>query len=220
MLNRHSLLMAFPILSLVWFAGTIIVAGFYYPGYSHVTQFISELGATGSPHGAYVNYWGFIPTEIFILAFVVTCYVVIPKTKKNITGLSFIVVYALTLGIAALYPCDFECRPDEPSVAHNIHMLSAFPGYLCGIISIFILSSDSSFAEHFKAFKLVSFTIGGICIFAFLNLDPNSPIVGVYQRLLDLMIYSWFIYFAYSVNQHASSAATDQEEGAAYPKDK
>jgi hypothetical protein len=202
MLNRQNLLLAFPILSLVWFAGTIIVAGLYYPEYSHITQFISELGATGSPHGEYVNYLGFIPTELFILAFVFTSFLAVPKTKINITGLSFIVVYAVTLGISALYPCDFECRPVEPTISHNIHMLSAFPGYFCGIISIFILSSGSSFISQYKVYKFVSFTIGVICIYAFLNLDPNSLVVGVYQRSLDLMIYLWFIYFAYSVNQH------------------
>ncbi|EAQ66096.1 Predicted membrane protein [Marinomonas sp. MED121] len=202
MLNRQNLLLAFPILSLVWFAGTIIIAGLYYPGYSHITQFISELGATGSPHGGYVNFLGFIPTEIFILAFVFTCFLVAPKTKKNLIGFSFIVVYAVTLGISALYPCDFECRPVEPTISHNIHMLSAFPGYLCGVISIFILSSGSSPSGQLNVFKFVSFTVGGTCIYAFLNLDPNSPLVGVYQRSLDLMIYSWFIYFAYSLNQN------------------
>jgi len=202
MFNRKNLLLAFPILSLIWFAGTMIVAGLYYPEYSHITQFISELGATGSPHGEYVNYLGFIPTEIFILAFAFTCFLVIPKTKKNITGLSFIVVYGLTLGISAIYPCDFQCRPVEPTFSHNIHMLSAFPGYLCGIISIFILSSGSPLFVQGKAFKLISFTIGGLCIYAFLSLDPSSNVVGVYQRSLDLMIYAWFIYFAYNVRTH------------------
>jgi len=205
MLNRKNLLLAFPIISLLWFAGTIIIAGLYYPEYSHITQFISELGATGSPHGEYVNYLGFIPTEIFILAFVFTCFLVIPKTKSNVIGLSFIIVYGITLGISALYPCDFECRPVEPTVSHNIHMMSAFPGYLCGIIAIFILSSGPSFIGQPKAYKVISFSIGGICILAFFSLDPNSPVVGVYQRALDLMIYSWFILFAYSVNQNLAN---------------
>jgi hypothetical protein len=117
----------------------------------------------------------------------------------------------MTLGISALYPCDFECRPVEPTTSHNIHMLSAFPGYLCGIISIFILSSGSSFISQYKVYKFVSFTIGVICIYAFLNLDPNSLVVGVYQRSLDLMIYSWFIYFAYSVNQHLPNKPLKQD---------
>ncbi|MCJ8269392.1 MAG: DUF998 domain-containing protein [Psychrosphaera sp.] len=200
-MNRKNLLLAFPILSFVYFAGVIVVAGFLYPEYSHKTQFISELGATGSPHGSYVNYLGFIPTELFVLAFVFTCFLVIPKTKKSITGLAFIAVYGLTLGIAAFFPCDFECKPVEPTMSHQIHMLSAFPGYLCGIISIFILSSNSSLYGQSKVFKIISTVIGGLCIYAFLNLDPDSNFVGVYQRALEVLMYSWFIYFAFCLRQ-------------------
>ncbi|MGX9461972.1 DUF998 domain-containing protein [Shewanella sp. A14] len=199
-MNHKKLLVALPVLSLIWFAGTIIIAGLNYPNYSHVTQYISELGATGSPHGNYVNYWGFIPTELFLLAFVFICFLVVPKTKKSIIGLVFIGVYGISLGIAALYPCDFECNPIKPTTSHTIHMLSAFPGYICGIISIFIMSSGSTFNGQTNVFKLISFAIGGMCVYAFLNLDPSSDLVGVYQRILELMIYSWFIYLGYSLS--------------------
>jgi len=155
---------------------------------------------------------GFIPTELFILAFVFTCFIVIPKTKKNITGLVFIAVFGLTLGIAALFPCDFECKPVEPTISHNIHMLSAFPGYLSGIISIFIISSGSSVWVKSKTFKILSYFIGTLCIYAFLNLDPNSNFVGVFQRSLELMIYSWFIYFSYSLSTYLPNKPLKQDK--------
>ncbi len=190
-------------MSFVWFTVTVVVAGFFYPEYSHTSQFISELGATGSPHGRYVSYFGFIPVNLFILAFVITCFLVMPKTKKNrlyvnITGLAFIAVYGLTLGIAALFPCDFECRPVEPTISHNIHLLSAFPGYICGIISIFVMSTLSG---QPKRFKVISITIGGICVLLFFSLDPDSKFVGVYQRSLEVSIYIWLIYFAFSLRK-------------------
>ena len=52
--------------------------------------------------------------------------------------------------------------------------------------------------------------------FRILKSRPNSPVVGVYQRLLDLMIYSWFVYFAYSVSQHAYLQQRIKK-GAVYP---
>ena len=200
-MNRKNLLLVFPILSMIWFAGTIIIGGFYYPDYSHVSQFISELGATGSPYGNYVNYLGFIPTEFFILAFVYTCLIVMPKTKRNLTGVSFIGIYGFTLGIAAIFSCDFECSPAKPSISHNIHMLSAFPGYLCGIISVFILSSGSPSLGQSRLFKTMGIVMGCLCVFAFVNLNPESNIVGVYQRSLETLLYSWFIYFGYNLRR-------------------
>ena len=201
-LNRNKLLLALPILSLIWFTATIIIAGLFYPDYSHTSQFISELGATGSPYGSYVNYLGVIPTELFIIAFVFICFSVLPKTKMNLTGLFFIGIYGLTLGVAALFPCDYECSPIKPTLSHNIHMISAFPGYLCGIISIFLLSSGSSVWVKSATFKVVSYLMGALCIYAFLNLDPESNFVGVFQRCLDLMIYAWFIYFSYILSKN------------------
>ena len=201
-LNRKKLLLALPILSLLWFTATIVIAGLFYPDYSHSSQFISELGATGSPYGNYVNYLGFIPTELFIIAFVFICFSVLPKSKTNLTGLFFIGIYGLSLGVSALFPCDYGCRPIEPTLSHNIHMISAFPGYLCGIISIFIISSGSSVWVKSKTFKVFSYLMGTLCIYSFLNLDPESNFVGVFQRCLDLMIYAWFIYFSYILSKN------------------
>ena len=89
-MNKKDLLLTLPILSFLWFTATIVIGGLFYPDYNHISQFISELGATGSPYGNYVNYLGFLPTELFILAFVLICSSVIPRTKANFIGLFFI----------------------------------------------------------------------------------------------------------------------------------
>lgn len=197
-----------PILSFVWLTVTIVIAGSLYPEYSHKTQFISELGATGSPHGTYVNYLGFLPAVFFILAFVFLSFPAIPKTIKNTTGLVFIATYGLTLSVAALSPCDFECRPVDQSLSHRLHMFAAFSGYLCGIMAIFIISSGSSVWLESKSFKISSYSIGILCICALLNLDPNSNFVGIFQRSLELMIYSWLIYFSYSLSAYLTDKST------------
>ena len=201
-LNRRYLLLGLPILSFLWFTSTIVIAGHFYPDYSHMAQFISELGATGSPYGAYVNYLGFIPTELFILGFVFISYSVLPRTKSNTIGLLFIAIYGVTLGIAAFFPCDFECKPDVATISHNIHMASAFPGYLCGIIAMFCISSGSMPWSKSKAFKFVGFVLAILALFAFLNLDQSSINVGLNQRILELSMYSWLIFFGYSLSKY------------------
>ncbi len=201
-LNSRYLLLTLPILSFLWFTSTIVIAGHFYPHYSHIAQFISELGATGSPYGTYVNYLGFIPTELFILGFVLISYSVLPRTKPNTIGLIFIAIYGGTLGIAAFFPCDFECKPDVPTLSHSIHMASAFPGYLCGIIAMFCISSGSMPWSKSKTFKFVGYVLAILALFAFLNLDPSSKIVGLNQRILELSMYSWLIFFGYSLSKY------------------
>ncbi|WP_200768107.1 DUF998 domain-containing protein [Vibrio nigripulchritudo] len=201
-MNSRYLLLALPIFSFTWFTSTVFIAGYFYPDYSHISQFISELGATGAPHGAYVNYLGFIPTELFILGFVFVSYSVIPRTKLNTIGLIFIAIYGITLGIAAFFPCDFECRPDTPSISHNIHMASAFPGYLCGVMAIFCLSSGSTSWSNSKVFKFTGYTAAIVALLAFLSLDPSSKTVGLNQRILELTIYAWLIFLGYSLSEY------------------
>jgi hypothetical membrane protein len=211
-LNRKSLLLAFPVFSFLWFASTIFIAGHFYTDYSHITQFISELGATGSPYGTYVNYLGFIPTELFILGFVFISYPILPRTKPNTIGLIFIAIYGVTLGIAAFFPCDFECKPDVPSMSHNIHMASAFPGYFCGIIAIFCISSDSKLWSKSQMFKFTGYVAATLALLAFLNLDPNSKTVGLNQRALELIMYSWLIFLGYSLGKYLPNKPFKQDK--------
>lgn len=203
-LNRKYLLVALPLVGFLWFACSVVIAGYFYPDYSHTAQFISELGATGSPHGDYVNYLGFIPTELFIFSFIVISYSVLPATRLNIIGLVFIAIYAMTLGVAAFFPCDFECKPEVATTSHNIHMASAFPGYLCGIIAIFLISAGAKLWSKSNTLKVCGYLAGGVALLAFVNLDPDSKYLGLSQRILELLIYSWLVLLGYSLSQYLS----------------
>lgn len=194
------LLIIFPVLSFVWLATTTVLGGYFYPDYSHVSQFISELGATGSPHGPYVNYLGFIPTEIIILAFVYCCFKVMPNSKINVTGLVLITIYALSLGLAALFPCDFQCEADEPTLSHNIHIITSLPGYFCAILAMFVLAADSAPLTNKSGFKAISMTIGIFAVLALVSLNPEYSQAGLYQRILESLIYGWLIYFGISLH--------------------
>ncbi|MCL1077528.1 DUF998 domain-containing protein [Parashewanella spongiae] len=202
-MKNRSLLIILPILSLLWLASTIIIGGIYYPNYSHTSQFISELGATGSPYGNYINYLGFIPTELLMFGFIAVCYKTLPASYLNKLGLLFIFFYSASLTIASLYPCDFECKPETPTTSHLIHIFSALPGYLGGITSILVLSFSSNNWNQEPSFKIASFTIAILASSAFLNISSDSNIVGVYQRILEVLIYSWFIFFGYQLSRQS-----------------
>ena len=204
-MNKKQLLLLLPIVSFIWFFMTILLGGLAYDNYSHMSQFISELGATGAPNGTLVNYLGFIPTQLFLLTFIFICVSVIPKTKTNMTGLFFIGIYAFALGIAAVFPCDFECRPTVPSMSHLIHIFSAMPGYLCGIIGIFFISSKSKSWTNSNILMRVGYILGICALGSFLLLDSNFKMVGAIQRLLELSIYMWLILFGFYLRRYEAT---------------
>jgi hypothetical protein len=51
------------------FITAIIAASLKHPAYSHFKNFISELGATGAPSAAIMNFAGFLPYGILMMAF-------------------------------------------------------------------------------------------------------------------------------------------------------
>lgn len=200
-MNKNNIIIL-PIIATLWFLVTVIWSGNIYGNYSHISQFISELGATGSPNGSYVNYLGFIPTQLFILIFIFICAIKIPKTKSNIIGLSLLCVYTLSLTIAAIFPCDFECRPETPTTSHTIHILSAIPAYLSGAFAILILSLGLKEWATSKTFINIGYAITVIILICFVNLDDGSKYVGLIQRILEASIFLWFILFAIHVKAH------------------
>ena len=204
-MNKNALLIFLPVLASLWFLITVIWGGSIYGNYSHISQFISELGATGSPISVYVNYFGFIPTQLFILIFIFLSAIKIPKTKPNIIGLILLCVYTLSLTVAAIFPCDFECRPQTATISHKIHILSAIPAYLSGAFAILILSLGLKEWAVSKTFKNIGLVLAAVILICFVNLDDSSKSVGLVQRLLEASIFFWLILFAIHVKTYLKS---------------
>jgi hypothetical protein len=52
----------------ICYFGTLLVAGFFHPGYSHLRQLPSELGAVGAPHPAILNGGLILTAAAFLVA--------------------------------------------------------------------------------------------------------------------------------------------------------
>jgi hypothetical membrane protein len=188
------LLIVMPTLSLVWLALGVVVWASIYPGYSHLSQFMSELGATGSPIGPWVNYSVFILAEIWVFMFLWAAYTALPRTKLVLSGLVFMCAYACFLVIASLFPCDFECSITSSSQSQLIHLTFGLLAYLCGLMGLLFLSHSAPQWSTKKqnsqsAFLLV---LRGVCLFAGTLVFTEYD--GLIQRALEALIYGWMIH--------------------------
>jgi hypothetical membrane protein len=85
------------------FAGVILIAGLFTPGYSHLRQAISELAAPGAPLALFVQYAGFIPLAAAVLLFAWDMRRQHPDTHL-VTRLFFLT--GLALLVAGIFPTD------------------------------------------------------------------------------------------------------------------
>lgn len=142
--------------------------GWISPGYSPVSNFISELSADGTPYAHVVNIGSLI-----ILGMVLTMTALVLKRRLPGPGRGLSMSYLAISGIAfigiGLFPCPPGCRPEMNSLQMSIHTLSGF------IASISICLSAIVYGlKYFKGFKSPlragSLVLGTMGILAFVTL--------------------------------------------------
>ncbi len=185
-----------PAISALWLAIGVGIIGVLTPDYSHISQFMSALGATGAPYAAWVNYAVFIPAEIWFLAFLFSLRSHLYNTQTTRFSLMCLCAYAVLLIAAALFPCDAGCQSaisDETganTLSHIIHMLvaaAAYPIALIGLLSL-CLSVRGKFA--LRLFAVPTATVGFGLFFA---IPVFHDAQGLLQRVLEAWIYLQFV---------------------------
>ena len=78
-----------------------VLGGAAFPGYSHTSLFISELGATGAPHEALIRFGGFLPAGVFLCLFVVAAFKILPRSH---TTPAFVAAVITLAGLLAMDP--------------------------------------------------------------------------------------------------------------------
>ena len=171
---------------------TILVA-LATPDYSHVSQFISELGAREAPLATAMNLLGFLPAGMAAMVFVVAAWKVLPRSTFLVFGLFGVVAYAAGYLVAVPFPCDPGCRPEEPSVSQIVHNLGGLLGYGLAPITLLLLSRATwtwNGARRLSRWALVGSIVS---LVGLLTMSPESPWVGVSQRLIEAAMLGWIV---------------------------
>ncbi|SEU29505.1 Protein of unknown function [Stigmatella erecta] len=180
-----------------------VLGGAAFPDYSHLSQFISELGAREAPHGELISYGGFLPAGILICAFSFLAARVLPRSGMTWLGLVGIAWYAVGYVVSAFFRCDPGCRPAEPSFSQQVHNLVGVTGYFTGPVGLIVLGLRArswSGARHLSALGV---GCGGISLVALLLLSPSFPYVGAAQRVLEACVLLWIVVCAFYLKRSA-----------------
>lgn len=172
---------------------TTLVAAALTPGYSHVSQFISELGAEGAPLQGPVRYLGFPLAGLALLVFCGTAWRQLPASGAATFGLLGLAVYAGGYLVAVVFPCDPGCRPATPSLSQQIHNLVGLLGYLLAPGFLVLLGRAARHWPGARHLVLASHVAAGVALLGLLTLSPASPVVGLSQRALEAAVLAWAV---------------------------
>lgn len=177
------------------FVTAIILFGFLNSGYSHVSQFISELGAKGANHSQLMNYLGIIPFGLSILLFSIGSLIALKNNMPNKISFTVLSVTGILFITAGIFSCDEGCSFENMSQEAVIHNVSAFAAFVLFLISAILLGINSFTEKRNKTylFSLISGMVGMFLFYVISKTGIYSEYRGLYQRLFITNFLIWLI---------------------------
>lgn len=173
-----------------------LVFGFLYPGYSHVRQLISELGAEGAPHATAMNYLGIIPFGLCVALFALGGLNQFLRTSISVPAFFLLFLAGLLFLLAGLYNCDPLCSFESPSTNAILHNVSAMGAYLLVALSQMLLGlhyfTHEGHATYWRRSLLMAL-LSIFLMFVLARIGWDSPFRGLVQRLFVFNICGWLI---------------------------
>jgi Protein of unknown function (DUF998) len=189
----------FALLTLVCVVLFTILGALGFPGYSHTAQFMSELGARGAPHEKLIRFAGFLPAGVFMILFVIGAFESLPRSALTTLGLIGIALYAMGYIVAVFFPCDFGCRPAQPSASQAIHNLFGLIGYVLAPLALVALGWSARNWPDAGYLSWSAYIAAAVALVGMITLSPKSPYVGLSQRLIESAVLIWVVMCAWYV---------------------
>ena len=178
----------------ILFISLIIICGALRPGYSHVTQFISELGETGGSHAGIMNHLGFIPTGLLFSAFGIALAYRFPRTSLSLAAAILMVVYGIGIAGAGVYSCDPGCPSQHLSFDGMMHRVVSISALLAGILGIALWARCFRSLAAWRSLSRYSAVSSGMALVFLLLVgatERSRVFTGVWQRLSMVTLDLW-----------------------------
>jgi hypothetical protein len=160
--------------------------------YSHVAQYISELGARGAAHGALVSFAGFAATGACVLAFLLLSLGVFPRSRLSRAGIACLSAVGVAYLVSAVFRCDPGC-PNTGSLAQSIHNVFGLLEYLGAVSGLLLMAAALREDAEWESLSGVSVAFAALVALGLAGMlaPPLEAMRGVSQRIAESGIFGW-----------------------------
>jgi hypothetical membrane protein len=194
-IGRYNLLAACGVAAPLVFTAAVIAASVNHPGYDQLKNPISELGATGAPAAGVMNFAGFLPYGLLMVAFALAVHRGMRADAGGWLGPSILALYGLAYMALSVAPCDPGCHAATPSQHHRMHLLLGDLIFLTAVLGPFALYSRMLKDPAWRSLAPATLILPGT---AWLMLEASG--VGVSgalrQRLWLILLFGWIVLMA------------------------
>jgi hypothetical membrane protein len=181
------------------------------PGYSHATDVISELGATGTPYAALMNYVGFVPAGLMIAVFGIALSRAVAGGHLSILAAGLVTVFGCGMAASGVFSCDAGCPRGEGSLENGIHMVIAPPIFACFIAGVAILGNRFRSMPPplgpLATYSLATSALALLFMIALVLSLESRTFSGIWQRLMVASLFLWSAVVAVRAGRNTRSDA-------------
>lgn len=178
----------------ILFSVVVIVSAALRVDYSHIANFISELGATGTSHAGLMNYAGFLPAGLMLAAFGVALAKALPRRRAFVLAAILVTLFGAGVTASGIASCDPGCPQARGSVENLIHNRIAPFAFLCLIAGAGVLGIYFRSLPAWRSLSVYSLASSGVALLLFVALASSldtRELTGLWQRLLLAVLFLW-----------------------------
>jgi hypothetical membrane protein len=187
------------LLAPVLWLSIIIVCGAMRPGFSHLTQYISELGERGGSTEFLMRYLGFLPTGLMHVAFAAFLYRAFGRSRMAVLAAALLATNGVARVGAGVFPCAPGCDGGRLDVGQRMHSLSAEVGFFALIGAAVLWGVVFRAHESLRGLSVYSICSGflGLLFLALMARSAESRAgTGLFERLSSGSLSLWIFVFA------------------------
>ncbi len=202
---KNKLFILAGILAAVVYVGTVILGGFLRPDYSHITQPVSDLIATGAPNKPLLDPL-FAIYNLLVAVFALGLWQCVRVENQNrgrsigMIGAVILLLEGLFGFITLFFPEDVGAISEATSIG-KLHIVFAGLSALTSILSILLIGFWLRSIPHLRRYSLYSFisvlivfVAGGLAAASVAN---GSPIGGLIERITIGGFIQWVFFIAW-----------------------
>ncbi len=176
------------------FITTVAVSAALRPDYRHTSAFISELGATTTTYADLMNYAGFLPTGLLLVAFSVALAYLLPRDRVTRLGVILVGISGAGVSLSGIFSCDAGCPQTGGTVENLVHNAIGPITFASLSIGAGVLGFRFRRSPVWRSLSVYSVLSGaaGLGLLAVLAGSIESrELTGLWQRLLLAVLFLW-----------------------------
>lgn len=180
------LLLASGLLIPLWLLAGVWFTAQAYPGYDHLQQAMSQLGAVGSPTHSWSPLLNNFPLAVLFALFAWGLARRWRGSKLALLSAALMLLHGIGSLGTGWFPCDQGCAPAQPSTSQQLHNLSGLLMFLSLPLASALwawLGNRIAGSQAFTLFSLACVVLAIVSVALMSQAAQSGQLFGLYQRL-------------------------------------